>query len=360
VRQFGFIAGAGLGRRGWGGMGVQLGEIVPREEMGFDRLKGLALAIDAYNALYQFLSIIRGPDGTPLRNRRGQVTSHLSGLFFRTCNLLKEGVKPVYVFDGKPPSLKREEVARRQRAREEARRRYEEAIREGRVEEARVAAQAATTLTDYMVETGKELLSRMGVPVVQAPSEGEAQAAQLAERGLVWAACSQDYDSLLFGAPRLARNITITGRRRLPRRNAYIEVKPELVELERVLSALQVTREQLITIGLLVGTDFTPGVRGLGPKTALKLVKEGLSPGEVYARFGVEPPPQFEEAKGFFLKPSVAEVEKLEWREMDERAVVEYLRDEHDFSEQRVVKAIQEVKAQTRASAEEGTLSRWF
>lgn len=339
-------------------MGVQLGEIVPRQELNLESLSGLSVAIDAFNALYQFLSIIRGPDGSPLKNRKGEVTSHLSGLFFRCCNLLKIGIKPVFVLDGEPPRLKKAEIARRRVSRAEARGKYEDALSRGELEKARKFAQASTTLEDYMVETSVRLLDAMGIPVVQAPSEGEAQAAYMAKSNKVWAAASQDYDSLLFGAPRLVRNVAITGRRKLPNKSAYVEVKPELVVLEDVLNQNGISQDQLITIGLLIGTDFTPGLKGLGPKTALKLVKQGKSLDDIYMERGIEKPPGLEEARSFFQKPSVLEEFDLDWRPLDVEACVIYLRDEHDFSEDRVRKAAEEVAMAQRNRKD--SLSKWL
>jgi len=339
-------------------MGVQLGDIVPRQEVNLETLGGLSIAIDAFNTLYQFLSIIRGPDGTPLKNRRGEVTSHLSGLFFRCCNMLRIGIKPVFVLDGAPPDIKRAEIKRRHVYKAEAKQKYAEAVEKGDMAVARKFAQATASIEEHIIETSVDLLGRMGVPVVQAPSEGEAQAAHMAIAGSVWAAASQDYDSLLFGAPRLVRNVAITGRRKLPGRSAYVEVKPELVTLEEVLRENGISREELVTIGLLVGTDFNSGVKGLGPKTALKLVKQGKGLDEIHAERGLGMPPELEAARRFFQSPVVTDRVELEWRAIDVEAVVGYLRDGHDFSEERVRKAAEEV-AEAQA-IRGGSLSKWF
>src|SRR6266699_3934437 len=212
-------------------MGVDLADIIPRNKTSLDDLKGKTFAVDAYNALYQFLAIIRGPTGTPLMDRTGRVTSHLSGLLYRTTNLAERGIRLVYVFDGVPPALKETEIKRRRAVKEEATVKYEAAISRGEVEEAKKYAQATASLKDMMVEDAHRLLEYLGVPYVQAPSEGEAQAAYMASRGDVWAAVSQDYDSLLFGATRLVRNLAISGKRKLPMREAYVQVDPEMIEL---------------------------------------------------------------------------------------------------------------------------------
>ena len=216
-------------------LGVNLRGLVPIENIKLEDLGGKIVAIDAYNALYQFLAIIRQPDGTPLKDLTGKVTSHLSGLFYRTSNLVEMGIKPVYVFDGSPPVLKRAEIERRRQIKVEAAVHYEKAVAKGDMVKARMLAQATTSMKDYMEDDSKRLLSLMGLPCVQAPSEGEAQAAHMTRKGDADYCASQDYDSLLFGAPLLLRNVTISGRRKLPSKNIYVDVVPELVELAKVL-----------------------------------------------------------------------------------------------------------------------------
>lgn len=240
-------------------MGVPIGDLVPRKEIDLENLYGKKIAIDALNAIYQFLSTIRQRDGTPLMDSKGRITSHLSGLFYRTINLMEAGIKPAYVFDGKPPEFKRKELEKRREAREEAELKWKEALAKGNLEEARKYAQRATKVNEMLIEDAKKLLQLMGIPIIQAPSEGEAQAAYMASKGDVYASASQDYDSLLFGAPRLIRNLTITGKRKMPGKDVYVEIKPELVVLDEVLKELKITREKLIELAILVGTDYNPG-----------------------------------------------------------------------------------------------------
>jgi len=344
-------------------VGVQLKELVApvRVELELENLTGKVVALDAYNALYQFLATIRQPDGTPLMDAMGRVTSHLNGLFYRTINLLEKGIKPVYVFDGKPPELKAAELERRMKVREEAERKYVEALERGELEEARLYAQQASRLSTSMVDDAKKLLDAIGVPWVQAPAEGEAQAAYMVARGDAWAAASQDYDSLLYGAPRLVRNLTITGRRKLPRREEYVEVKPELIELDKLLKYYGITRRQLVYIGLLLGTDYNPGgVKGVGPKKALKLVKE-LPNLEALARavewsFPVKP----EDIAKLFLEPEVTSDYRLEWRRPDRERVVEFLCDEHQFSRERVGTALERLEKAYESLFKQSTLESWF
>ncbi len=339
-------------------MGVNLSDIVTAHEISLKDLKGRVIAIDAYNSLYQFLSIIRQPDGTPLRDSRGRVTSHLSGLLYRTANYMAEGIKPVYVFDGRPPELKMRTIQERMHVRTRALEEWEEALERGDLEEARTRAQQASFLTRDMVDEAKKLLDHMGVPWVQAPSEGEAQAAFMAQRGDAYASASQDFDSLLFGTPRLVRNMAITGKRKLPRKRVYVEVKPEMLVLNETLKNLEITREQLVDIGILVGTDFNPGVKGIGPKTALKLIKKFGSLERVMDEKGIVIE-NYEEIRNIFLNPPVTNEYKLQWRGLDEQKLLEFLCEEHDFSRERVLSAVEKIKM-FKKYREQRSLDAWF
>lgn len=348
-------------------MGVNIRDIIPeacvRVVNDLRELKGRVVAIDAYNALYQFLTAIRQPDGTPLMDSRGRVTSHLSGLFYRTINLLESGIKPVYVFDGKPPELKARELSERVGAKEEARRKYEEAISAGDLEAARRYAQMSASLTSDMVGAAKDLLTAMGVPWVQAPSEGEAQAAFMVIWGDAWAAASQDYDSLLFGSPRLVRNLTISGRRKLPKKEAYVEIKPEVIELEALLKSLGLTRDQLIDVAILVGTDYNPdGVRGVGPKTAYQLIRShGSLERAMRAIPGARLPVPPEEIRKLFKSPPVTRDYALEWEDPDVNKVRGVLVEEYEFSDERVASALERlVRAVNDLRKPDVGLSRWF
>jgi len=343
-------------------LGVDLRDLVPKTLVRLEDLSGKTVAIDAYNALYQFLAIIRQPDGTPLKDSSGRVTSHLSGLLYRTSNLVELGIRPIYVFDGAPPVLKEVEIKRRRKVKEEALVLYERALKEGKVEEARVYAQATSHLKDYMAEDSKTLLRLLGVPWVQAPSEGEAQAAHMTRKGDADYCASQDYDSLLFGAPKFIRNVTISGRRKLPSKNIYIEVIPEVVELAQVLKECGITYEQLIDVGILIGTDFNPdGIKGLGPKTALKLIKEygtleQAIPHVKNAEFPVEP----QRIREIFLHPTVTDNYKLEWKPPDVENTVDFIVRGRDFSEERVRKALEKMQKGITKEKGKTTLEKWF
>ncbi|MCA6212842.1 flap endonuclease-1 [Thermococcus bergensis] len=338
-------------------MGVQIGELLPRKELELENLNGRKVAIDAFNAIYQFLSTIRQRDGTPLMDSKGRITSHLSGLFYRTINLMEAGIKPAYVFDGKPPEFKKKELEKRAEAREEAQEKWEEALARGDLEEAKKYAQRASKVNEMLIEDAKKLLELMGIPWVQAPSEGEAQAAYMASKGHVWASASQDYDSLLFGAPKLVRNLTITGKRKLPGKDVYVEVKPELIVLEEVLKELNITREKLIELAILVGTDYNPGgIKGIGPKKALEIVKYSKDPLAKYQKMSDV---DLYAIKEFFLNPPTTDEYKLEWKMPDEEGILKFLCDEHDFSEERVKNGLERLKKAVKAGRQ-FTLDSWF
>jgi len=292
----------------------------------------------------------------------GHVTSHLSGLLYRTMNFIKLGIKPVYVFDGKPPVLKKREIARRLSVKKKAEKKYREALSEGRLEDARMYSQATARLTNYMVEDSKRLLTLMGIPWIQAPSEGEAQTAYMASSGKVWAAASQDYDSLLFGASRLVRNIAISGRRKLPRKKVYVEVEPEIIELEQMLKELDISLEQLVVLAILVGTDFNPnGIKGVGPKRALSLVRKHRTFDAVVKQFDASLfPVDPQEIMDIFLKPEVTTDYHLSWQTPDLLGVVAFLCGERDFSEKRVRNAVEKMAVAFEKQERKTSLDKWF
>ncbi len=341
-------------------MGVAIGELVPRHEITLEELRAKQIALDAYNAIYQFLSAIRQPDGTPLMDRQGRITSHLSGLFYRTIKLVEEGVQPIYVFDGTPPELKKKTLEKRREVREAAEKKWEEALEKGDLQAARKYAQAAHRLTKDMVEDAKALLDAMGIPFVQAPSEGEAQAAHMAAKGDVWASGSQDYDSLLFGAPRLVRNLAIVGKRKLPGKDVYVDVHPERILLEETLKTLGIDRRRLVWLGILIGTDFNEKVPGIGPKRALALVKEYDSLEEIFRAVGYDPEFDWRAVERIFLEPDVSDDYTIRFRRPDREKVFEILVEEHDFSPERVERALKRLEDATPASGAQTSLDAWF
>ena len=337
-------------------MGVELGDIFKKHEIEISDLTGKVIAVDAYNTLYQFLSIIRQRDGTPLMNSKGEVTSHLSGFLYRTTNLIEAGIKLIFVFDGKPPAFKARTLEARVKTRDKAMQRWQDAVAQGD-EDAFKYAQASSHVKGNMVEDAKALLSYMGIPVIEAPSEGEAQAAHMVLSGDADLAASQDYDSLLFGSPKVVRNLTVTGKRKLPRKNIYIDVKPETLFLDEGLTENKITREQLVDIALLIGTDYNPGIKRIGPKTALKLIKEHGSIEAALTRLdqNIE---NMLKIKDLFLCPEVISDYNLSWKPPKEKEIIKLLCEKNDFSEVRVKSAIDRLIQASDAGQQ--TLDQWF
>jgi len=344
-------------------MGVDLGDLAVKRAITLESLSGKTIALDAFNVLYQFLSSIRQEDGTPLMDYKGNITAHLSGLFYRTARLLESGIRPVYVFDGRPHRFKGRVQAERAEVKKVAQKKFEEALEQGKYDEAKRYAQATSRLTQEMVEESRLLLRAMGVPSVQAPSEGEAQAAMMVQKGMAHATASQDYDALLFGSPVLVRNLSITGRRKVPRQDRYIMVEPEEINLKETLAALGIGREQLIFIGILLGTDFNEGIKGVGPKTAIKIVRETRTLAQLtdYVKekydYGFEV--DAEEVLDLFLDPPYADPGKLSWGEPDGDAVSKILVEEHDFSQERVEKTLADLEKISKERGAQSRLDRW-
>lgn len=321
-------------------MGVDLKELFPKEQCAFDDFRDRVIVIDAYNVLHQFLSSIRQRDGTPLKDAQGRVTSHLSGLLYRTANLVAAKIRPVYVFDGTPHPLKARTIQQRRERKEQAEREWKEALEKGDLEKAKSKAQQTSRVTSEIIEQSKQLLEALGIPHLQAPSEGEAQASYMVQKGDAYAVGSQDFDCLLFGSPVLIRNLTSSEKRKLPNKQAYTTVHPERIRLEFGLQKLGISREQLVDIAILIGTDFNDGVKGYGPKKSLKLLQEkgtlenalesltesglGLSSDEIAM------------VRKIFLEPPVTKEYSMQWSAPNVSSVIHILCDEHQFSRKRV------------------------
>ena len=340
-------------------MGLDLKSLLIREKTNLESFANKIVAIDAYNAIYQFLAIIRGPEGLHLTDTKGRVTSHITGLFYRNINFLSLGIKPIYVFDGKPPSLKSAEIEHRKQIKKDATVKYERAVSAGKMEDARKYAQQTTSMKDGMVEDSKHLLELFGIPYIQAPSEGEATAALLTTTGHADIAASQDFDSILFGAKKLVRNFTNSGRRKLPNRNSYIEIEPEIIDYRKNLDALGITREQLIDVGILIGTDFNPdGFERIGPKTAIKMIKENGKLEDVRQIQEQLQEIDYNAIRKIFLEPETASVDKIDIGEVNYDAITNYLSDERDFSRDRVNSSLNRLKKSLEKKSQ--TLEKWF
>ncbi|PIN73941.1 flap endonuclease-1 [Candidatus Woesearchaeota archaeon CG10_big_fil_rev_8_21_14_0_10_45_16] len=339
-------------------MGLQFKELVVKEELVVKDLKDKILAVDSLNLLYQFLTTIRGVDGSVLTDSKGRVTSHLIGLFNRTTSLMEEGLKLVFVFDGKPPEIKQKTWEKRKAVKKEATLRLKEAEEAGDLEEMRRQASRTAVLNKDMIEDAKRIITTLGLPIVQAPSEGEAQTAYMVTTGDAFASVSQDYDNLIFGCPRLIRNLSIAGKRKKTGKLGFVTVKPELILLDDVLENLKITREQLIVLAILVGTDYNPGgVKGIGPKKGLKLVqahKDDFDALFKEVKWDEEYDIPWKKIYDTIKDIPVTDDYSLEWKKIDEEKLFTLLVKEHDFSEERVRSKLEKLQEVQKKGTQKG------
>lgn len=328
-------------------MGLKFRDIAGAHEIKLGQLKGKVVALDASNTIYQFLTSIRQMDGTPLMDHNGNITSHYSGILYRTSSLVDKGIKPIYVFDGIPHVLKKDTQAQRREIREEAEIQWKKAIDEGRIEDARKFAVRSSRMSKGIVEGSKTLLELMGIPYIQARSEGEAQASYMVRKGDAWIVASQDYDCLLFGAPRMLKNIAVRGPR----------TRLEIIYLNEVLEDNGLTRKQLIDVAILVGTDFNKGVKGIGAKKGRNLIKKH---GDVFAvlkhlktELDVDP----QEVRDIFLDHDFIDDYQIKWKKPDKEGAIDFLCNKHDFSVDRVVSALDKLK---KLNPAQKSLEQWF
>jgi len=324
-------------------VGLPLRDITHPTEIPWSALVGRTLAVDGNNMLYQFLATIRAADGRPFTDRSGRVTAHLIGLLYRTTSWLEQQIRPVWVFDGRPPELKAGTLRTRFLAKERAQEAWNEALAAGDLETARRRAAQTSRLTRPMIEEATQMLHALGLPTVQAPSEGEAQGARMAADGTVWASASEDYDALLFGTPRLVRGLGSRQSRTGPR-------AAQLIERERLLAELGVSQDELILIGLLIGTDFNDGARGYGPKKALRLVQKHLGWDATLTTAGLDPL-EVAEAAEIFRNPPVLTIPPPVFGEPNETELRRLLVTEHDFSEERVTSTLERIRSAPKRRA---------
>jgi len=345
-------------------MGTKITELLETKELRIEDLKGKIVVVDAFNQLYMFLSSIRQPDGSLLKDSHDNVTSHLNGLFYRFTKLMQYDIKFIFVFDGKAPDLKLKERERRSALKHEAELKFEKAAEEENIEDMKKYAARTSKLTKEMISDVKELISALGFPIIDAPSEGEAQAALLVKNKDAYASLSQDADSLLFGCPLVVKNLTLSGRKKLPNKLSYDSITPELISLDDTLKGLDITQDQLIVLAMLTGTDYNiGGIKGIGPKTGLKLVKEYGSGMENFDKLFKENgwdehfDYDWKDVFNIIKYTKTTEDYEIMFKDVDDEKVVDTLCKKHDFSEERT-RAVLE-KLHKKPAAQKG-LGEYF
>lgn len=337
-------------------MGSNLRKLILEKDIEIQKLRNRKIGIDGYNWAHQFLSTIRTRTGELLKDSEGRVTSHILGLFNRTVNLLKEDIKPCFVWDGKPPEFKSRTLEKRKRRKKAARKKFESAKTD---EEKRKYAQQLSKLTDNMVDDAVVLIEAMGIPCVKAPSEGEAQISHMVRKGDLWACASQDWDSILFGSPLLIRNLSISGKRKVPGKKIYVPVNPKLVDLKENLKELGIDRKQLIIAAMLIGTDYCRGIKGYGPKRALELIKKEKTLENILKVIDWNSETKPQKILDWFINPEKTEKYQLEWKDVDVEKILKILVDKHEFSQDRIENQLKSVLGE-RANKNQKGLSQYF
>lgn len=309
-------------------------------------------------SLYQFLIAVRQHDGQQLTDSSGETTSHLVGMFYRTLRIVESGIKPVYVFDGKPPDLKGGELAKRFEQREKAQKQAEDIKETGTAEEISKFERRTVKVTRQQNEEAKKLLKLMGIPYINAPGEAEAQCAALCKAKKVFAAASEDMDTLTFGTPTLLRYLTAVESKGIPITE---------IDFNTVLASLELSHDEFIDMCILIGCDYLDSIRGIGPMKAFEMIKKHRTLenciDEIKAKNKYKIPEDwpYEAARELFRNPDVQDPETidLKWTPPDVDGLVEFLVGEKGFSEDRVRKSAEKLTKQNTAKPQ-GRLEDFF
>ncbi|XP_067870241.1 flap endonuclease 1 isoform X1 [Heterodontus francisci] len=321
-------------------MGIQglaklIGDVAPGsvKEQQIKHYFGRKIAIDASMSIYQFLIAVR-QDGNVLQNEEGETTSHLMGMFYRTIRMVENGIKPVYVFDGKPPQLKSAELSKRSERRAEAEKQLAEAQETGDTENIERFNKRLVKVTKQHNDECKQLLQLMGIPYIEAPCEAEASCAALVKAGKVYAAATEDMDALTFGTSVLLRHMTASEAKKLPIQEFH---------LNKALQEAGLTQEQFVDLCILLGSDYCESIRGIGPKRAIDLIRQHKTIEEIIknidsSKYTIPEDWLYKEARQLFLEPDVVEAESLDlkWSEPDEEELVKFMCEGKQFSEERI------------------------
>ncbi|KAL5106391.1 Flap endonuclease 1 [Taenia crassiceps] len=317
---------------------------------------GRKVAIDASLCLYQFLVAVRS-EGNNLANEAGESTSHLMGMFYRTIRMLEGGLKPVYVFEGKPPRLKSGELAKRTERREENAKELGKAKEVGDVEAIEKYSRRLVKITSQHSEDCKTLLRLMGVPFVEAPGEAEAQCAALAKSGKVFAVGTEDMDALAFGAPVLLRHLTFSEARKMP---------VQEFNLQKILDSMDLTMNQFVHLCVMLGCDYCESIKGIGPKKSVELIQRYKSLESILEHIDTKKyqPPEgwvYKEAVRLFVEPDVIDPATIElrWTEPNEDGIVEFMCAKNGFNEERIRNGVKKIQ-KSRTISTQGRIDNFF
>ncbi|GAB6025751.1 Elongation of fatty acids protein 2 [Chamberlinius hualienensis] len=340
------------------GLAKLIGDLAPAavKDNEIKNYFGRKIAIDASMSIYQFLIAVR-QEGNVLTDANGEATSHLLGLFYRTIRMMENGIKPVYVFDGKPPDMKAGELGKRQERREEAQKELEKAEEDGNAENINKFSRRLVKVTRHHNDECKKLLTLMGVPFIEAPGEAEAQCAALVKAGKVFALATEDMDGLTFGSKVLLRHLTFSEARKMPIQEFHHE---------RVLSEMNFTEDQFIDLCILLGCDYCDSIRGIGPKRAVELLRqhkdlEGILKSVDKSKYTVPENWPYEEVRRLFKQPEVMNPDNVElkWSDPNEEELIKYLCEEKNFGEDRVRNGVKKI-LKSRSSQTQGRLDNFF
>lgn len=340
------------------GLAKLIADVAPNaiKERELKHYFGRKIAIDASMCLYQFLIAVRS-EGAQLTSVDGETTSHLMGIFYRTIRLVEQGIKPVYVFDGKPPNLKGDELTKRAERREEAQKLLQVAEEAGNAEDVEKYNRRLVKVTKEHANEAKQLLELMGIPYIDAPCEAEAQCAALVKAEKVFATATEDMDALTFGCNVLLRRLTFSEARKMPVQEFHHD---------RVLAELELNNDEFIDLCIMLGCDYTNSIRGIGPKRAVELIKTHRSLEKIVEsidtkKYTIPEDWNYKQARLLFQEPEVIDPETidLKWSEPDEEGLVKFLCGDKQFNEERVRNGAKKLH-KARNTSTQGRLDSFF
>jgi len=331
-------------------MGVKLDPIIQRRKITFQELKGKIIAVDAPNIIMGLLNFSHknptlNTETNLILDRTQRVISHLYGILYRIKFYYSKNILPIFCFDGRVSPLKRKITKNQLNDFLFTQKRYKNAINSGNRELARTIALSKEYLWPNIMKESKELLHAIGVPVVESPASAESQCAHLVKKGIANFSNSQDFDSLLFGCPFLIQNLSKSLRRKVQNKWTYTRIVPLVIDIQHNLELLGIDRFQLVDLAFMLETDYFQGIKGIGPKTALKLIKKYQTIEKIKSKkhneFGFSKLDRdlISEVRKIFLLPEVLDsFDYLCWNPPDKMRIFKLLCKDHHLNPERVEK----------------------